>query len=675
MEAFMRKYYAEYCDGIGDLRPTGWLLRLMPRASQVAPSKFRKVNLDSSWRRRWYEDILPLCPLPAYKQYVCNDDHGFSYQSLPGNDHIRLLELNPAATTEAVIECTLTTHPIQEHPPYEALSYTWGAPQPEYIISCDRKPLPIGENLWRALHRLRRENEERVLWIDAVCINQADKQEQGSQVSLMKQIYQEADGVVVWLGDETKTSPLGFDLLHRIANSPKVLHAAQSQRSILVEDMAEAGLPAPYSQDWKAIDAIFWRAWYSRVWIIQEITLARRATVICGREKLAWNDLINAASLLNKSGLIMLVDVDPAPALTTAGYANGYHAQNNNSSSGSNSGLPLLSLLVWTRASQATQRVDKVYGLLGLSQDASALGIQPDYTISATELYIKIAVQHLSTGSLDVLSAVTDEYWRTRSNLPTWVPDWSTQTRAAPYAFYGQPVRAHAADTQAAELRFSGADDRVLHASGYVVDSVARVCEPNTPARIRRDDSPALRLGGRRFWSQVLSVAAVRRVRQWERVALGLRSYPTGEPTEEVYHRSLIAGQFCEAPPDVLKGFYDAFMRYTARYPFGEGFILFGERDPERAEGYEAAMAYFLDVDRATFGRALFTTKLGYMGIGPRSTWPGDRVAVLLGGRTPYVLRSAWGGKFKFVGECFVHGLMQGEAARMGKPKVEVKIV
>src|SRR5205809_6219808 len=82
--------------------------------------------------------------------------------------------------------------------PYEALSYTWGNEESPENISLDDGVLSVTRNLADALFFLRRKNSTRTLWIDALCINQADLVEKGRQVRNMHRIYEHADQVVVW---------------------------------------------------------------------------------------------------------------------------------------------------------------------------------------------------------------------------------------------------------------------------------------------------------------------------------------------------------------------------------------------------------------------------------------------------------------------------------------------
>lgn len=96
---------------------------------------------------------------------------------------------------------------------YEALSYTWGTEQSQHVLSVQQtlqsnqssagmglQQLGLDKNLFDALQHLRYPNGNRVLWIDAICINQQDTLERNSQVLRMTDVYNLAQRVVVWLG-------------------------------------------------------------------------------------------------------------------------------------------------------------------------------------------------------------------------------------------------------------------------------------------------------------------------------------------------------------------------------------------------------------------------------------------------------------------------------------------
>jgi hypothetical protein len=100
--------------------------------------------------------------------------------------------------------------------PYEALSYVWGSTEKEAEITLDVNIVPITSNLYMALQHVRSEDEDRIFWVDAICINQEDEREKTHQVKQMGHIYKEAERVVVWLGKGTEESDLIMDLMKYI---------------------------------------------------------------------------------------------------------------------------------------------------------------------------------------------------------------------------------------------------------------------------------------------------------------------------------------------------------------------------------------------------------------------------------------------------------------------------
>lgn len=137
--------------------------------------------------------------------------------SLLQDKHIRLLHLEPATDSDAPIRCSFTTVSLANSPCYEALSYVWGDSTLLNTVKLDGFDVAISRNLFQALCRLRRRDADRILWVDAVCINQGDIDERSRQVSLMGSIYQGAERVVVFLGQEWDGQDLAFDYLNLCA--------------------------------------------------------------------------------------------------------------------------------------------------------------------------------------------------------------------------------------------------------------------------------------------------------------------------------------------------------------------------------------------------------------------------------------------------------------------------
>ncbi|KAH8693407.1 heterokaryon incompatibility protein-domain-containing protein, partial [Phaeosphaeriaceae sp. PMI808] len=138
------------------------------------------------------------------------------YRPLHKLKQIRLLYLQPRSKGEE-IHCVLKHITLKKRflrgiPKYSALSYTWGSPSDKKNIRCnysgqENTVVEIPTNLYHALKRFRHEEfKSRVLWADAICINQEDIQERAVQVRFMRQIFANAVDVPIWLGEHTETS-------------------------------------------------------------------------------------------------------------------------------------------------------------------------------------------------------------------------------------------------------------------------------------------------------------------------------------------------------------------------------------------------------------------------------------------------------------------------------------
>ncbi len=113
---------------------------------------------------------------------------------------IRILILAPAQDFNAEICCDLSHVSLDDKPVYEALSYTWGDPQITKTVLLKGSSFQVTTNLATALRHLRHKDEPRVLWADAICINQANITEREQQVAIMSRIYTLASSDVLWLG-------------------------------------------------------------------------------------------------------------------------------------------------------------------------------------------------------------------------------------------------------------------------------------------------------------------------------------------------------------------------------------------------------------------------------------------------------------------------------------------
>ncbi|KAH6722498.1 heterokaryon incompatibility protein-domain-containing protein [Leptodontidium sp. MPI-SDFR-AT-0119] len=138
---------------------------------------------------------------------------------------VRLLRLFKANFTDE-IQCDLFEGWINQSEdgiPYDALSYSWGSTEKAAQITVNGSIMHVTSNLHAALQHLRFEEEDRLLWIDAICIDQDNMAERRHQVQHMSYIYKEAERVVIWLGEGTQESDLIMDSIKRLQeNNTKV---------------------------------------------------------------------------------------------------------------------------------------------------------------------------------------------------------------------------------------------------------------------------------------------------------------------------------------------------------------------------------------------------------------------------------------------------------------------
>ncbi|KAK4177155.1 putative HET domain protein, partial [Triangularia setosa] len=182
---------------------------------------------------------------------------------------IRVLTLRPGSYDDP-ISCELTHYRLDQANDFEALSYCWGDPTPSHQVFIGTGSLMVTKSAHSALRHLRLKDRYRRIWIDAICINQADRDERSHQVKYMGQIFKGASRVLAWLGPASPGSAKAIDLVRAVsARSPmkpaiEVWHAVQAFRDLME------------------------RPFWSRTWILQEIICPERAPLIgCGTQ---WDD-------------------------------------------------------------------------------------------------------------------------------------------------------------------------------------------------------------------------------------------------------------------------------------------------------------------------------------------------------------------------------------------------
>ena len=165
---------------------------------------------------------------------------------------LRLLLYNGYETSP--VKCQLSACPLLDSKTahvFDALSYVWGSGDTPYTILIDNREYRVGANLHAALLHLRDGFVDRVLWIDAICIDQTNMAEKGQQVHAMAKIYAKAGRVIVWLGEEVANSDQALEAIRMSANS-------HSTAPVVDETTKQAILD------------LLGRPWFQRIWVCGE---------------------------------------------------------------------------------------------------------------------------------------------------------------------------------------------------------------------------------------------------------------------------------------------------------------------------------------------------------------------------------------------------------------------
>ncbi len=220
------------------------------------------------------------------------------YSNLPEDQSIRLLTILPDEAA-ADIRCTLEVVDLNRTPHYEALSYVWGTHKPSTRVFCNDFVITVGPNLASALRRLRIVDEARIVWIDAICINQRNLKERSDQVIFMQDIFHKASRVLMWLGDDDDGmvgTALGLidKAVEHVRRETAALEPRPREIKVEItstEDNLLRDFPPPQDSSWKALVRLFQRPYLERVWILQEVYHAESTLAMVGNYRKDWVEI------------------------------------------------------------------------------------------------------------------------------------------------------------------------------------------------------------------------------------------------------------------------------------------------------------------------------------------------------------------------------------------------
>ncbi|KAI1211256.1 heterokaryon incompatibility protein-domain-containing protein [Annulohypoxylon truncatum] len=662
-----------------------------------------------------------------------------------GPEAIRLLLIAPGFASET-INCTfIVVEDRNNAPEYDAISYVWGTEVSDEPIMCNGHGVTVAKNLIKAMRYLRplpnwdsvitwpkdhqlhssrnawgsfatnRQEEqehsvsqqERPIWIDALCINQEDMAEKENQVKRMHEIYADAVTVKIWLGEANDTyradstrlralRPKGLPALtHQVhigqyGKTPVVLaFIAQALRNVdagrdyLTVSRADTdtayrnlvhGFPSSDAPEWQVLHDFFVNPWFERIWVVQEVVHAKRAVAILGDWQIEWEALGKAATWFQAHGFALPADIqfhgDKRDLLPVSKVAAIWSMTGNR--------RPLLRMLRELRGRKATLKVDKVYAAYSLAEETVYIRdnnqkfdplIEPTYDPKRVDEVYPNVIRFLIIyhGNLAALSHAGGIQGVKISGCPSWVPDWN------------QPkISTELVNDNRNESPYNANGDEFLSMGASIDPSCLSVEGIRVSGGLIRAYGDKLISYGFRHTSYKEEHDFVKSA--WNLVAHLASGSTSGDDNLEMYQPENIPHTFVSTlsaglsetkqPIDEDPKFLDDAADWLIQQ-FGGQIPVSGIgkkwRLPTAIWNYSSSGRFREAFTRACLHRRFFVTAGSLMGIGPETMERSDIIVILFGGKVPYVVRELGEGKYSFIGECYVPGLMTGEAVEQWK--------
>ncbi|KAH9220332.1 heterokaryon incompatibility protein-domain-containing protein [Leptodontidium sp. 2 PMI_412] len=366
------------------------------------------------------------------------DSH--QHDALPTKTSFRVLELLLGEDDDP-ISCILRLAEWVDLPAYEAISYAWGDPKARVPVIVDGKWLNVTVNLQTALRHLRYRDRPRLLWVDAICINQTDIPERGHQVAQMRKIYEKAAVVLIWVGHDTADHQAKVavdsiitisDFLCRKLGIP--VSELASVDNLYQEIMGKARdvLPLPnecdFSSDamWKSLVWFYKHPYFTRVWAIQEVNANTKRLVHCGEEKVLWD----------RVGLVACYLTMETTFSRAFGFTDAYCWWAATMTTDLVQPKNFLLMLYLASNFSSLDPRDVIYGLWGMMQiDKGGELLEPDYAKSVTEVYrdsAEAALVNFDNTDVTLYVQGTED--------PSWVPRWNVPMLFRNPFRFGKPL-------------------------------------------------------------------------------------------------------------------------------------------------------------------------------------------------------------------------------------------
>ena len=322
---------------------------------------------------------------------------------------------------------------------YAALSYCWGNPNDTIAILVNGVETQVTKTLAKALHCLARTcqfYERFKLWVDALCIDQANHVERSEQVSVMRSFYSGAWSVLGFLGPEANGSDKALRLLITLAK----MYDNEEERVRVRENLMQ-GIHTHEPGSWLALGRLMLRPYWERLWIMQELVMGGfRTVLLCGSEEIPWQVFCRGISVIHSDLWVArlegieadnqqrvidpsdeTLDIDATPQLDHVFKDSWLLTEIQESRSKEPASFSRLLEVV--NVCKCVDARDKVYGVLGIMDPKLSANIIPDYTADLATVLTMTAMAYISTYA--DLALLRDANMWGAAGAPSWVPDWT----------------------------------------------------------------------------------------------------------------------------------------------------------------------------------------------------------------------------------------------------------
>jgi hypothetical protein len=478
----------------------------------------------------------------------------------------------------------------------------------------------------------------------------------------MGDIYANAHRTLVWLGHASEDSDLAMDFIPKINEAFKII---KDSPEVTEELLLKTLQVERASSTWEALGNLLSRPWFQRLWVIQEVALSATVYAVCGGRSLEWAIIGDMIENLYRRRLAHLIRYKPATKMLTQGGATLLGMQTIKKRQEDGTKGKLSAVLFEAMGFQATNAEDQIFGVFGLVRGSRGLDV--GYRDTVQDIYTKATLWSINEEQqYDILYLSGITHTRHVPNLPSWVPDFSLDILLNPF---GIPAPGQAIHYQAGGVIAPGtsvrvdATDKCIVLQGSILDSIQDFGQVRIASHQEALD--VTHKPWREWILQALELGMAYREKAhtphvpedvW-RTLIANTTHPTKDPAGPEYQNYFQAFQ-CLYLDDASEKDLD--WRHVHDKL---------DRDPSIGREMKThASCYLFAFLDATIGRRFCVTENGRVGLVPSGVAKGDKICIIRGARVPFVIREVVGtirdGEtvFVLVGDCYVDGLMTGDA-------------